>query len=122
MVGVPVSYLEERLALLLGALGIEMEVPGYEREYRFHSTRRWRFDFAWPELLLAVEVEGGIWSQGRHTRGQGFEDDCEKYNEAALAGWRVLRVTGGQIARGEAIEWIARGLQERGVAGEDNGV
>ena len=106
------SYLEQRFALLLGALGIEQEVPGHEREYRFDAERRWRFDFAWPEHKLAVEVEGGIWARGRHTRGLGFEKDCEKYNEAALAGWLVLRVTARQIEEGQATEWLSRALLE----------
>lgn len=100
------SHLEERLALLLESAGL----PTPEREYQFHPTRRWRFDFAWPAQKLAVEVEGGIWHQGRHTRGLGFQRDCVKYNEAALMGWRVLRVTEAQIDRGRAVSWIRRGL------------
>lgn len=44
--------------------------------------------------MIAIELEGGIWSGGRHTRGKGFEGDCDKYNEAALAGWTVFRLTG----------------------------
>lgn len=77
-----------------------------EREYRFHPSRRWKFDFAWPQYKLAVEVEGGIWTLGRHTRPAGFEADCEKYNHATVAGWRVLRVTRKLINSGEAIAMI----------------
>jgi len=62
-----------------------------EPEYKFCSSRKWRFDFAIPSHKIAVEIEGGIWTGGRHTRGQGFIDDMEKYNEAAILGWRVLR-------------------------------
>lgn len=83
-----------------------------EAEYRFDSTRRWKFDFAWPEKMLAVEVEGGAFVNGRHTRGLAFQKDCEKYNEAALQGWLVLRVTPAQITSGEAIGWIDRGLHQ----------
>lgn len=72
-------------------------LPPYHREYRFHDTRRWRFDFAWPERNVAVEIEGGVWTRGRHTRGKGFENDCEKYNAAVLLGWRVLRFTGAML-------------------------
>ena len=79
-------------------------------QYRFAPPRRWTFDLAWPERLLAMEVEGGIWTRGRHTRGKGYEKDCEKYNEAALRGWRVLRATTGQVGRGEALTWIERAL------------
>lgn len=62
-------------------------------EYRFHATRKWRFDYAWPVAKIALEVEGGAFTQGRHTRGRGFLEDMDKYNAATLAGWRILRVT-----------------------------
>lgn len=82
-----------------------------EVEYRFHPARRWRFDLAWPDARLGVEVEGGIWTSGRHSRGEGFEADCAKYNEAVLAGWRVLRVTPAMIEDGRALAWIERALR-----------
>ena len=66
-------------------------LPTPEAEYRFHPTRKWRFDYAWPEHFVALEVEGGIWTGGRHTSGSGFLRDMEKYNAAACAGWLVLR-------------------------------
>ena len=69
------------------------------REYRFALPRRFRFDFAWPSERVAVELEGGIWMRGRHVRGKGYEKDCEKYNLAALRGWRVLRFTRGMLER-----------------------
>ena len=89
-------------------------LPEPEAEYRFAAPRRWRFDLAWPALRLALEVEGGTWVSGRHTRGAGFEKDCEKYNEAALLGWTVLRVTPGMIEDGRAVELVERGVQVRG--------
>lgn len=73
-----------------------------KREYIFHPTRKWRLDFAWPEHMLAVEVEGGIWTGGGHTRGSGFLRDCEKYNAAALMGWTVLRYPVNMIDSGQA--------------------
>ena len=62
-----------------------------EVEYRFHPIRKWRFDFAYPQEKIAIECEGAVWNRGRHTRGGGFINDCEKYNEATIMGWRVLR-------------------------------
>jgi len=76
------------------------------REYKFHPKRKWRFDFAWPHCRIAVEVEGGIWIRGRHNRGAGYAKDTEKYNAAALMGWRVLRFTSASISKGEALQAI----------------
>lgn len=63
------------------------DIQAPEREYKFHPERRWKFDFAWPDVKLAVEVEG----QGRHQTFIGFRRDCDKYNAALALGWRVLR-------------------------------
>lgn len=62
-------------------------------EFRFHPTRKWRFDFAFPEHGIAVELEGGTFSQGRHTSGIGHHLDCDKYNQAAALDWSVFRFT-----------------------------
>lgn len=79
-------------------------LPRPEREFTFHPTRKWRFDYAFPDHKLAVEVEGAIWTQGRHTRGKGYLGDLEKYNSAVLHGWKVLRYTPQQVQSGEAVE------------------
>ena len=100
------SALED--TLLMHIHGYEMPPP--EREYRFHPKRKWQFDFAWSEKKIAVEVEGATWINGRHTRGKGFENDCEKYNTAAVMGWKVLRFTRGMIENGVAIDTIRRAL------------
>jgi hypothetical protein len=92
-------------------------LPQPEREFVFHRKRKWRFDLAWPDLLIAVEVEGGIWTGGRHVRGQGYEADCEKYNEAQLAGWMVLRFTPGMIKRDKAGSVIEKAIR-RALEGE----
>lgn len=68
-----------------------------EREFRFHGQRRWRSDFAHLESRTLIEIEGGIWVQGRHNRAAGFNADLEKYLEASLAGWRVFRLGPDQI-------------------------
>ena len=62
-----------------------------KREYKFHAIRKWRFDFAFPEIMVAVEIEGGIWINGGHNRGKIYSMNMEKYNAAAEAGWIVLR-------------------------------
>lgn len=83
---------------------IRSGLPSPTREYRFHPVRRWRFDLCWPDKgLVALEVEGGIWNNGRHTRGLGFLKDMEKYNAATMMGWRVFRVTPQQIKEGVAL-------------------
>ena len=82
--------------------------PGVETEFRFHPERRWRFDFSWPSVFVALEIEGGAFVQGRHTRGAGYVKDMEKYSEAAILGWRILRVTPQQVKNGKAIELLER--------------
>jgi very-short-patch-repair endonuclease len=83
-----------------------VKLPVPEVQFRFHPTRRWTFDFAWLDLKLYCEVEGGIFIRGggRHNRGASFEKDCEKYAEAAILGWRGLRVTTGQVKSGVALQ------------------
>jgi hypothetical protein len=75
-----------------------------EREVQFDPVRKWRFDFAISRLKLACEIEGGVWSGGRHTTGAGFEKDAEKYNAAALQGWTVLRFPGSWVKPGRAVK------------------
>jgi len=84
------------------------------REHRFHPVRRWRFDLAFPDRKLAIEVDGGTWSNGRHTRGAGYAKDAEKGNAAIVLGWRVLHYTSNVIQSGEAAREIARILEEDG--------
>lgn len=78
------------------------KLPKPVPEYRFAPPRRWRFDLAWPGVKVAVEQEGGLWISGRHNRAPGMIKDMEKYNTAALLGWRVFRFTPQQIQRLEA--------------------
>lgn len=122
-----VSPLEERLNLHLRAA----KVPAYEREYRFAAhhvglgdgikarlkeagLKDWRFDFAWPELRLAVEAEGGGWSGGRHTRGKGFAQDMRKYEAAMRLGWNVYRCDGAMIRKGQALKTIELLIEQGG--------
>jgi uncharacterized protein (UPF0128 family) len=107
------SDLEEKFLAQIRAEGF----PEPVREYRFHDTRRWRLDFFWGKHLtnthyaVAVEVEGGTFmSKSRHTSGVGFEKDCEKYNEVALANILLLRVTGRHIKDRCAVDWLWRAV------------
>lgn len=99
---------EESLAFYLRAY-----MPGirYLRQYKFHPKRRWRADGALPDHKILIEIEGGAWIQGRHNRGKGFLDDMEKYNAAAVLGWRVLRFTPQQAGDGSAIATIIEAIK-----------
>lgn len=80
----------------------------FEIEFRF-CERRWRFDFAWPQHMVALEVEGGVWRGGKggHTSGVGFSKDCEKYNTATILNWKVIRITNVHLREEEKlIGWL----------------
>jgi very-short-patch-repair endonuclease len=89
------------------------KLPEPQCEYKFLADRRFRFDFAWVELKLACEVEGGCWTNGRHTRGAGFISDAKKYNLATMHGWALLRYTSEQIENGEALNQIEQAIKDR---------
>ena len=89
-----------------------MAIPIPEPEYRFAPPRRWRIDWAWPTHKVALEVEGGVWSGGRHTRGKGFLGDCEKYNTLACMGWRLIRVTPQMMDKGDVFDWLHKIFKE----------
>ncbi len=84
-------------------------LPEPVREYRF-CERRFRFDYAWPGEKVALEIEGGIWVRGRHTRPRGYERDCEKYSLAAILGWKVIRATPAMLEDGRALDLVAQAL------------
>lgn len=88
-------------------------LPAPTPEHRFHDQRKWRFDFAWPQHKIAIEVEGGIWTGGRHITQKGFIGDMEKYTEAAIAGWCVIRISPCALMTLHAIGLVKRALQAR---------
>lgn len=94
------SYVEQSLGCVL------------TQEHRFHPKRRWRFDFAIVNKKIAIEVEGGVFTKGRHTRGTGYIKDMEKYNHAVAFGWRVLRFTPNQLMTTECLEIIKAVLED----------
>lgn len=71
----------------------QFEGPDYEPEHKFHPRRKWRFDIAWPGCKVAIELQGGTWTNGGHNRGKGYENDCHKLMAATLMGWRVFWLT-----------------------------
>lgn len=86
--------------------GARLPLP--DTQLQFHDSRKWAFDFAWPNWMLAVEIHGGTYVGGRHTRGKGFKLDREKMAEAVLDGWTVLEFTTGQVSDGTAIGYVTR--------------
>lgn len=97
----------DALVWQLSAVGL----PEPVREHRFDAVRRWRFDLAWPTARIAVEIDGGSWVGGRHTRGAGFAKDLEKLNAATLADWRIFRFTPGMVDDGTAVGVLERAFR-----------
>lgn len=111
-----------KFELIIKAFGL----PDPIKEHRFHADRKWRFDFCWPDKMVAVEQEGGVFAVsyykdnktggvrkhigGRHNTGKGFVEDLNKYNTATSMGWRVLRFTPQQMSKTETIELIKKTL------------
>jgi hypothetical protein len=86
-------------------------LPAPTREHRFEPSRKWRLDLAWPAHRLALEVEGGVWMAGRHTRGSGYLRDVAKYNRLAVLGWRLLRCTPETLYEAETLELVRSALE-----------
>ena len=89
---------KEQLEYILKDLDLK-----YETEYKFDSKRKWRFDYCIPDKRVAIEYEGGAFTNGGHTRGLGYSNNCEKYNAAAIQGWRVLRYTVKSLRNSKAV-------------------
>lgn len=97
------SALEKLFAEQIMAAGLPQPV----REHEAVPGRKFRSDFSYPDLKIALEVDGGIWlKKSRHATGTGITSDCEKMNWMTSLGWRHLRVTAAQIKSGEAIKWL----------------
>lgn len=83
-------------------------LPAPIREHRFHPTRKWRFDLAWPDRRLAIEIDGVTYEGGRHQRIEGFTKDLHKHNAATLLNWRVLYMTPKMARSAECLDLIER--------------
>ena len=129
------SQLEDLLDLQIADEGL----PEPEREYRFAreivgegkgirarlkdaDLKDWRFDFAWPSLRVACEVEGGGWVGGRHNSGKGFEGDLRKYDAAMNYGWTVYRCSGAMVKDGVAIQTVKKVLYAKAQLIQDKGL
>ena len=111
-----VSLPEMSMYLQITDNAVKYPVP--IREYAFAKGRKWRFDLAYPDKKIAIEVEGGTRIVGRHSRHHGFSADCIKYAEAILRGWRVLRFTSEQVYDGTAMRYVDKIL--RGEVEDEN--
>lgn len=100
---------EAKLARELKTLKID-----FEQEFKFHPERKWKADFHLVGKKILVEVEGGIWSGGRHTRGKGYIGDIEKYNAATMMGYQVIRFSTDQVKSGHAIQQIEKMVGDLG--------
>ena len=94
---IPMRMESDALRAQFDALWAILRGPVLEQEYRFHPIRKWRFDYACPAARIAIELNGGVWSGGRHVRGAGYLRDREKINAAQLMGWRVIELGTGAV-------------------------
>lgn len=104
--------LERAFELQLRAVKIN-----YQTQFKWNSGRKWRADFyVWPGpgdrtgIEILVEIQGGTWQQGRHTRGRGYQEDCAKLAEAQLAHYTIFFGTAKHIKSGELLRWVERAL------------
>ncbi len=97
----------------------EAGLPKPERETKFHPKRKWRFDYSvfglgtGRAVMVALEIQGGIWTRGKHGRGSGIVKDYEKLNAAQAMGWTVLQLTPDQVRKGELLRWLQEVLRGR---------
>ncbi len=102
-----------RFAAMLTAAALPLPVT----EHRFHPTRLWRFDYAWPSARVALEVDGGIWVNGGHNRGAQMLKTWEKENTAAaFYGWRILRCEPKGLCSAEMLAFIEGALLGNGLS------
>ncbi|WP_142783369.1 hypothetical protein [Changchengzhania lutea] len=88
-----ISAGKKSIKTLLWVLKREGMIENYVEELQFDDVRKFRFDWALPDLKIAIEYEGIFSKKSRHTTIKGFTTDCEKYNLAQIMGWKVLRYT-----------------------------
>lgn len=90
----------------------ECGIPAPTFEHRFHPVRRWRFDLAWENEKLALEVQGGLFKRGRHTNGAALIKEYEKLSNAAILGWRILYCQPNDLCMSETVDMIKSALKK----------
>ncbi len=103
----------EQEAILLNRLRL-LKVPAFVTQAMLIEGRKFRYDVCFPEFRVCVELSGAVWTQGKHTRGAGYEADCVKSALAQIAGWIVIACTPGQVESGVAGHLILEALKARG--------
>jgi len=89
----------------------ERKLPAPRLEYMFHPVRKWRADLAYPVIRVLFEVEGGLYHKGGHNTVVGYTNNCEKYNEAELLGYHVIRFTPAMVENGIALKYVLAALE-----------
>ena len=89
------------------AAGLPEPVP----EYQFASPRKWRFDWALVNEKIAIEIQGGIFTGGRHVRGPSLLKEMEKLNAAACIGWRIIYLTPQQFNSGHGVGLFLKAIE-----------
>lgn len=102
------DFAATKFKLLCKVSGLPIPVTEHYFALELSPPRQWRFDFAWPEEKIALEVEGGIYSGGRHVRGKGYAGDMEKYSTAATLGWRLVRVQPRQLCTDGTVDMLRK--------------
>ncbi len=106
--------MRESLSRLFLAHWERNELPTLTPEHKFHPDRRWRLDYALPELKIGIEIHGGTRRQGRHNRAQGFANDREKMNAALGLGWQVYELTDVMLKEGQqAMDGYLQPIRQR---------
>lgn len=103
--------------MVLAAQIVALRLPQAARELQLVPGRQFRTDLAWPDRLIFAEVDGGEWTQGRHGRGRGMQEDSVKWNALTLEGWTGFRFVGSQVRNGYAAQVLEQALGPRAAAG-----
>ena len=96
----------EQYPMFFRLIGDNPSIPDPVEEFKFHPTRKWRLDLCWPDHKLALEIEGGVFTNGRHVRPTGFMKDIEQYNALSIQGYGLLRFTPQQMESCESYDFL----------------